>query len=372
MNIDILTSDLEVAGLAQRLAGETAIAVDLEADALHNYREKICLIQVSTEAKTVLIDTLRVKTLAPLKPVFANPAITKIFHAADYDLRSLKRDFDLNVLGLFDTMISAQLLGEERIGLADLLLKYFDIELDKKFQKADWSQRPLPSAMIDYAAKDTCYLHRLKDLLAKRLIALGRMDWVKEECALLEEVSFTENNGPLCLRLKGAGGLQRRELGVLEALLQWRESEGERFNRPVYKVIGNKPLLELAKRMPKDRNQMRGIEGLPPRLLDRYAKPLLKTITVACKLPEEELPTYPRQPRKPKDPQKEERMKLLKQWREKKAAEYHLDPGVLINNATLDGIAQVNPENLKKLDQLEGIKNWQKEELGESLLQALG
>ena len=372
MNVEILTTDNEISALAKALASETAIAVDLEADALHNYREKICLIQISTETRTVLIDTLKVSTLDPLKPVFANPAITKIFHAADYDLRSLKRDYDLNVLGLFDTMISAQFLGEERIGLADLLLKYFDVELDKKFQKADWSQRPLPNAMIEYAAKDTCYLHRLKDLLAERLEALGRMSWVKEECALLEEVRFAENGGPLCLRFKGAGTLQRRELGVLEELLQWRESEGERHNRPVYKVLGNKPLLEIAKRMPAERNQMRGIEGLPPRLLDRYAKPLLKSIAAAKKLPEDSLPFYPRQPRKPKDPRKEERLKLLKQWREKEASEYALDPGVLINNAALDVIAQARPGTMVELNQIEGVKNWQKEELGESLLAALG
>lgn len=371
MKIDILTTDAAVASLAEDLAKESAIAVDLEADALHNYREKICLIQISTESTTVLIDTLQVNSLAPLKPIFANPAITKIFHAADYDMRSLKRDYELNVQGLFDTMISSQFLGEERIGLADLMLKYFNIQLDKKFQKADWSQRPLPADMIEYAAKDTCYLHQLKDLLAERLEALGRMGWVKEECALLEEVRFADNSGPLCLRFKGAGTLQRRELGVLEELLQWRESEGERYNRPVYKVLGNKPLLEIARRIPKERNQMRGIEGLPPRLLDRYSKPLLKAVANAMKLPEDSLPYYPRLPRKAKDPQKEDRLKLLKQWREKEAAEYALDPGVLINNAALDAIAQAKPATVVDLNQVEGVKNWQKEELGESLLAAL-
>ena len=163
--IEILTTNEQVAELAEQLAAETTIAVDLEADSMHNYQEKVCLIQVSTLQRTVLIDPLAATDLSPLKPILADPAIRKIFHAADYDLRSLSRDFDLEVNGLFDTMICAQLLGEERIGLADLLNKYFNVELDKKYQKADWSLRPLKPAMISYAAEDTHHLHRLAEIL---------------------------------------------------------------------------------------------------------------------------------------------------------------------------------------------------------------
>lgn len=369
--IDILTTDLEVSALAKRLAVESEIAVDLEADSLHNYQEKICLIQISTESKTVLIDPLSITNLDPLKPVFANPSITKIFHAADYDLRSLKRDYDLNVQGLFDTMISAQLLGEERIGLADLLNKYFKVELDKKFQKADWSLRPLSTEMVRYAASDTCHLHQLKELLVKQLEEKGRMSWVREECALLEEVRFADNNGPLCIRFKGAGVLSRRELGVLESLLEWRESEGERLNRPVYKVLGNKPLMALAQRMPQALSNMRGIEGLSPRLIERYGKALLKAVTKGKKIPEDNLPLYPRQPRKPKDPHREDRLKILKRWREKISSTYALEPGVLINNAALEALVQSTPESMAELNAVEGVKNWQKEELGESILKAL-
>jgi len=370
-HIEILTTDTEVAELAGQLAAETAIAVDLEADSLHNYQEKICLMQISTMQRTVLIDTLAATDLSPLRPVFANPAIRKIFHAADYDLRSLKRDFDLKVHGLFDTMISAQLLGEERIGLADLLNKYFNVELDKKYQKADWSQRPLPDEMIRYAAADTNYLHRLMDLLVERLETLGRMSWVAEECALLEEVRFADNSGPLCLRFKGAGTLSRRELGVLECLLQWREGEGARLDRPVYKILGNKTLLELAQRMPQEKNGLRGIEGLPPRLVERFGKSLLAAVVRGRAIPEEELPLFPRQSRKLRDPAREDRFKLLKKWREKEAAKYALDPGVLINNFALDALALANPQSATELDRFAGLKAWQKAELGDGLLGAL-
>ncbi len=371
-DIEILTTDAKVAELAGQLAAETAIAVDLEADSLHNYQEKICLIQISTTQQTVLIDTLAATNLSPLRPVFADPTIRKIFHAADYDLRSLKRDFDLNVHGLFDTMISAQLLGEERVGLADLLNRYFGVELDKKYQKADWSQRPLPAEMIRYAAADTNYLHRLMDLFVERLETLGRTSWVAEECALLEEVHFADNNGPLCVRAKGAGTLSRRELGVLECLLQWREGEGARLDRPVFKILGNKSLLELAQRMPQEKSALRGIEGLPPRLVDRFGNALLAAVAKGRKIPEEELPVFPRQARKLRDPAREDRFKVLKKWREKEAVKYALDPGVLINNFALDALAQANPQSAVELDKIAGLKKWQKAELVDGLLGALG
>lgn len=370
--IEILTSNAQVAELAGLLAKEKTIAVDLEADSMHNYQEKVCLIQISTERKTVLIDPLAATDLSPLQVVFSDPEIRKIFHAADYDLRSLKRDFDLTIDGLFDTMISAQLLGEERIGLADLLRKYFAVELDKKYQRADWSQRPLPVEMVHYAAEDTCHLHRLVELLEKRLEEKGRIRWAKEEFALMEDVRFAEVDGPLCMRFKGAKTLSSRELGVLEKLLQWREKEGQRLNRPVYKVMGNKSLLALAQRMPRDKANLKGIEGLSPRLIERYGRALMAAVREGLETAEAELPKFPRLPRRgAKDTNIEERVKTLKKWRQKQAARLELDPGVLINNTALETLAAASPQSLQDLDQVAGLKNWQKQELGESLLATL-
>jgi ribonuclease D len=369
--IEILTTNAQVAELAELLAAETTIAVDLEADSMHNYQEKVCLIQVSTLERTVLIDPLAATDLSPLKPVLANPAIRKIFHAADYDLRSLSRDFDLEVNGLFDTMICAQLLGEDRIGLADLLRKYFSVQLDKKFQRADWSQRPLPAEMVRYAAEDTRHLHRLVAILEERLVDLGRMSWCTEEFALMEQVRFAENDGPICLRFKGAGLLSRRELGVLEKVMQWREQEGARRNQPVYKILGNKSLMELAQRMPRETGHLRGIDGLSPRLIERYGRALLNAVREGLNIAEEELPKFPRQPRRAKDPGLEERVKALKKWRQKEAARYALEPGVLINNAALEAVALVRPLSLAELDTVTILKNWQKNELGETMLEVL-
>jgi ribonuclease D len=372
MNAPILTTTTEVAALADELRGETVIAVDLEADSMHRYRERVCLMQLSSPRQTVLIDPLAGADLAPLAAIFADPAVRKIFHAADYDLRSLYRDFGLEVRGLFDTMVSAQLLGEEKIGLNDVLGKYFGVTLDKKYQRADWSIRPLTPEMIAYAAEDTRHLHRLCELFEAKLRERGRRDWATEEFALLEGVRFSDNEkGPLCLRLKGAGTLDRRQLGVLEELLQWREREAERRDRPPFQVIGNTILLALALQAPRTNTTLAAVPELPERLRDRYGRELLAAITRGLELPSSDLPVWPKMPRPERDPAVEARLTALKAWRREKAAALAIDPGVLINNALLETLARDQPLQITALDAVAGLKNWQRQVLGDELLAVL-
>ena len=367
----ILTTTEEVAELAAKLQQEQVIAVDLEADSMHNYQEKVCLLQVSTVAETVLLDPLAGAELEPLKAVLADPQIRKIFHAADYDIRCLARDFNIEINGLFDTMISCQFLGEEKFGLADVLRKYFEVELDKQYQRADWSKRPLSEGMIRYAAEDTSHLHRLVDILEQQLIEKARLEWVQEEFTLLEQVRFAVNDGQLFLRFKGAGTLDSRQLAVLENLLQWRDDEARRRDCPLYKVLGNKSLLHLAKLKPTGRNKLQQVEGLSPRLIDRYGGKLLQQVELALDLAESELPVYPRGERRQKDPQVDKRMSRLKDWRKKVASQLELDPGVLINNSLLDELARRQPSSEQDLEQISLLKNWQRKVLGEGILRAL-
>jgi ribonuclease D len=339
---------------------------------MHRYRERVCLMQISTPGRTVLIDPLAGADLAPLAAIFADPAIRKIFHAADYDLRSLYRDFRLEVRGLFDTMISAQLLGEEKIGLADVLAKYFAVTLDKRYQRADWSQRPLTAEMIAYAAEDTRHLHRLMALFEGKLRESGRLEWAAEEFALLETVRFSsEERGPLCLRLKGAGPLDRRQLGILEELLQWREREAERRDRPPFQVLGNAILLALARQAPRTPVALAAIAELPERLRDRYGRDLLAAIGRGLELPNSALPAWPKVPRPERDPAADARLAALKSWRRDRAAALAIDPGVLINNAALEQLAREQPRSFEQLAATSGLKNWQRREFGSELLAAL-
>lgn len=370
MSFPILTTSAEIAAFAAELSREPVIAVDLEADSMHSYQEKVCLLQFSTPTRSLLIDPLAGGDLAPLGPVLANPAIRKIFHAADYDTRSLRRDFGFTLHGLFDTMISCQFLGEEKFGLNDVLGKYYGVTLDKQYQRADWSKRPLSPEMIAYAAADTTHLLQLAVLLEDRLREKGRLDWVAEEFELMEQGAFTEHNGPRFLRYKGASALDRRQLAILENLLQWRDREAERRDKPPYKVLGNDSLLQLLRQAPRDVTALSTMAGLPGWVAERFGKQLLPVIAAALALPEEELPRFPKGERRERDPAADQRLATLKLWRSKIAKELEMEPGILINNALLEEIARTPPHSLEELDQIT-MKRWQRQVLGAGIVEAL-
>jgi len=201
------------------------VAIDLEADSFHHYREKTCLIQFAYKGRQLIIDPLAGIDPAPLGRILADPAIRKIFHGSDYDLRLLDRDFHLPVKGLFDTMIAARLTGETAFGLSALLEKHIGVTLDKKYQRADWSRRPLPPEMLDYAISDIVHLCELSDLLERRLEELSRLEWAQEEFRFLEQVRWEakSQDDTLFLKIKGARKLRPGQLSVLRRLFEFRE-----------------------------------------------------------------------------------------------------------------------------------------------------
>jgi ribonuclease D len=367
----ILTSTAQVEELAAQLAATNAIAVDLEADSMHSYREKVCLLQFSTEQQTWLVDPLAGADLASLKPVLADPMVRKIFHAADYDIRSLHRDFGLEIHGLFDTMIASQFVGEEKIGLNDVLGKYLGVELDKQYQRADWSTRPLSEGMVRYAAEDTRHLHRLAQLLEEKLAVLGRLSWVAEEFALAEAVrAGNAQEGPMFLRFKGAAAFDRRQLAILEGLLRWRDGEARRRDIPPFKVLGNTTLQGLTRVVSSDLAALDGIEGLPARLVERYGRSLLAVIEKALALPDSQLPVYPRSARRERDVEVDKRLSRLKDWRRLQAEQLQIDAGIVINNAALEELARRQPRDAQELQGV-GLKQWQQQVLGQGILRVL-
>jgi ribonuclease D len=361
----VLTDAASLIRLAAELGRENAIAVDLEADSMHSYQEKVCLLQFSIPSRTMLGD------LEPLRPVMADPKVRKIFHAADYDIRCLFRDYRIEVRGLFDTMVSGQFLGEKKVGLADMLDKYFNVKLDKKYQRSDWSARPLSKAMVQYAAEDTRYLLQLMELMEKRLAEKGRSSWVAEEFQLLEQVRHNDKNGPLFLRIKGAWKLDRPQLAVLETLLHWRDREARRRDCALFKVIGNKTLLELARATTCTLKGLRSVNGISPTLADRYGTELVRVIEAARAMPKEKLPLYPSLKRPAEDRDADSRLRVLKRWRTKKAAQLSMEPGIVINSSLLEAIARKPPADLSSLTDFSAMKNWQRRELGPEIVAAL-
>ncbi len=359
-DIMMITTPQALLELAGRLQHESLLACDLEADSLHRYQEKVCLLQFSTPDFSALVDPLAVPDLSPLASVMANPAIRKVFHGADYDVRSLHRDFGIEVKNLFDTMIASQFLGEKEVGLAAALRKRFGVELDKKFQKADWGRRPLSPEMLTYAVKDTCYLIDFYRQLEEELRMKGRLAWVEEECASLERVRVsTRENGPFFLRFKGASRFNSRTLAVLEELLRFRDEQARRMDRPHFKVIGNEVLAELAVKRPQSIADFAGIAGLTEHTVQRQGSGLLRAIAKGGAIPAPELPSYPVLLRPERDPRKEARLQRLKRWRERKAAELSLDPGILANNALLEALADL-PDGAAPAGEVIP-RNWQRE-----------
>ncbi|EAT17334.1 HRDC domain-containing protein [Desulfuromonas acetoxidans] len=367
----ILTTDDAVVALAKDLETCAVFAVDLEADSMHSYQEKVCLLQFTYHDTTVLLDPLAAGDLAPLKPVLADSSIRKIFHAADYDIRCLARDFDIEIRGLFDTMIASQFLGEEKVGLADVLGKYFDVTLDKRFQRADWSKRPLSPEMCHYAAEDTRHLEKLVAILEPALKEKDRLWWVEEEFRLLEQAKFRVHDGPAFLRIKGAGTMPPRALAILECLLEWREKEAQRRDCPAYKVVGNKPLLSAARHMPTTMEALKDLEEFPARLADRYGRAVLKQIETGQAVDKDQLPHFPRRERRVRDVAAEERFNRLKSWRSDKAKQLEMDPGIVINNALLEAVARSQPRNAQDLMAIDGMKEWQRKVLGPELIASL-
>lgn len=367
----ILTTGAEVEQLARDLQALSVFAVDLEADSMHSFQEKVCLLQFTYGEKTVLLDPLAVPDLSPLRPVLADPSIRKIFHAADYDIRCLFRDFEIEINGLFDTMIACQLLGEERVGLADILAKYFEVTLDKKYQRADWSKRPLPPEMCHYAAEDTRHLHQLAAILEAQLVEKDRLWWAQEEFELMEQARFRIHEGPAFLRIKGAGTLPPRSLAVLENLLQWRDAEARRRDCPAYKVLGNKLFLNVARQCPQTLAELKKVDEFAPRLVERYGKAVLQQVVAAMELADSDLPQFPRSERRLRDVEAEKRMTLLKRWRTAKAKQLELDPGILINNGLLETVSRQVPTSEAALENIAGIKNWQRQLLGLEMIEAI-
>lgn len=358
--------------LAAALARVESLAVDLEADSLYHYQEKVCLLQIGDGVGHYLVDTLQIPDCSSLGPIFEAPQIRKIFHGADYDIRSLYRDFRITVRNLFDTEMAARFLGRRETGLEALLGSHFQIQLDKKYQRTDWSKRPLTPPMLEYAAADVAYLIPLARSLEENLVLLGRREWVREEgewlCRVRPQPPYA---GPLFLRFKGAREMDPRSLAILEQLLVFRQERAEARDRPVFKIMGADPLKELVSRKPESLDQLQGIKGLSTKMIDRLGEGLIEAVRRGLETPADDLPRFPRSRKPPVPAAVGPRVKALKQWRETRARELQLEPGLLLNNAGIEQIAILNPVRPEELDRLPELRNWQKQNFGEEIVLAL-
>jgi ribonuclease D len=354
------------------ISGIREIAVDTEGASFHRFIDRIYLLQITTRDRSAIIDPLPIGMPKGLGEILQDPAIEVVFHDADYDLRLLYQDYGWHVNNIFDTRIAAQLLGIKAFGLAALLDQFFGVKLDKKHQRADWSLRPLPPGMLDYAAQDTKYLLELRDELHSRLEKLGRLPWAEEEFARLEGTKWEEDDSSLSFfRIKGARDLTRRELALLRELVPWRDSVAREVDRATFRVMGNEVLLEIARTAPKTVKELSTLKGMPRGILDRGASAILGAVQRGLEVAEEHLPRFPRSPKWEREDDFDDRVSRLKSVRDAAATRLNLDPGVLCSRERLEAVARSKPTKLSDLEDVPGLRKWQIAEMGADFISAL-
>ncbi len=343
--------------------GAETLSLDSEADSFHHYQEKLCLIQLSFGSRDLLVDPLAEVDLSILQPALADPSTRKLLHGADYDLRLLDRDCGLEIHGLFDTMIASRLVGERAFGLAALLDKFVDVKLDKRFQRADWSLRPLTREMKNYAAMDTRHLAELAVLLEARLRELGRLEWAAEEFRVLEAVRWSVDRDPAdaFLRVKGATRLDPRGLAVLRELFALRDAEASRRDVPPFRVFRNEVLIALSGRPPSDESDLKSVQGMPRSWLSgSRATRLVDAARRGMELPDSELPARPERRGRRRDPEIEARIAGLAKARDRVADDLGIETSVLAPRSLLEQILKTAAGG-GELGETPGIRRWQTE-----------
>ncbi len=319
--------------LVDELRSQQRIAIDTEADSLHCYFEKVCLIQISSGTGHWLVDPLANLELQPLLDVVCSRRL--VFHGADYDLRLLRRIGNFEPNDLFDTMIAARLVGKSGLGLAALVKEFFGIELSKASQKANWAIRPLPTEMIEYAHNDTRYLLEISDRLEADLKKLGRLEWFIESrdrmISSAREVKERDDNS--VWRISGSSGLSPRAQAVLRVLWFWRDSEARAWDRPPFHVIGNDDMIRAAQQIAE------GGKISAPRMNGRRRKSFEVVIALALQIPESEWPKIEKVRRKRTSKEQADRSEQLKKIRDRVAKELGLDPSIIAPRAQLEATA---------------------------------
>lgn len=349
--------------LCRKISAAGRVAVDTEADSLHSYFEKVCLIQLTAKGENFILDPLAGLELTGFFELLAGNDL--ILHGADYDLRMLASGFDFRPRGeVFDTGIAARLLGYQKLGLAALAEELLGVTLSKGGQKFNWSRRPLPEEKIVYAVNDTRYLEPLADILLGQLRKLGREEWAAESCrALVRETGRPRpaRDPDRVWRIKGLKDLSREELALVRALWHWREEEARRADIPPFKVLGNQPLVALAlwlRRHP-DLPVTRG-PRLPRTCRGERLSNLVETIAAARELPPDRRPFHPkRTPRPPAVPGESERYQQLRERVAATARGLGLAPSVVAPQAALRALARENPSGVAEIMEAGGLTSWQ-------------
>jgi ribonuclease D len=346
------------------LSIQSSIGIDTESNSLFAYNEQTCLIQISSPKKDFLIDPLSISDISALQPIFANPSIEKVFHAAEYDILCMKRDFYFEFVSIFDTMLACRILGWKELSLSAQLTSQFGIDMDKHFQKANWGLRPLSDEQKTYAALDSHFLLSLRDRLKEALSKAGLLKLAAEDFAHMAAIKPPDpHEKDECANINGKGKLSPDEYSVLKALCHFREVQAQKRDVPPFKVLGSAVLLDLAKECPSSLEELSKVEGMSESLVHRYGNELLKVIEKG-KNAHSKFPSAKPKP----DAAYLHRLELLKQWRKAEAASLSVESDVVLPRELMDFIARDNPQSQQRLREIMKDYPWRFQRSGESIL----
>jgi ribonuclease D len=348
----VINTDAKLAAFLPAIKSATWLALDTEADSLHAYPEKVCLIQISSAAGDELVDPLAEINLGPLFEVFN--AHELIFHAADYDLRLLEKHHQFTPSAIFDTMLAARLIGERQFGLSNLVENFLGVKLDKGSQKADWAQRPLTARMEIYARNDTHYLKPLVDKLKLELQNKNRLSWHQESCArLIVDCTRPQTvDADSVWRVKGSSILGRPALAVLRELWQWRETEAIAYCRPPFFVLSHERMVDIADAAAV-RQPFENI--LPPKMSPRRRETLLEAVKAGLSVPADKHPDILRHKFYRPSEAEFRRFRELEKTRDAHAHRLGIDPTLIASKSTLGDLARDWDRHALEL------MNWQRE-----------
>ncbi len=371
----MIEDDAALLAVIEQLRSAPVIGVDTEADSFHSYREKVCLVQLSDLTTDFIVDPLKVSDMSPLGEIMADPDKVKVLHGADYDIVSLKRDFGYRFENVFDTMISAQFLGFEKVGLADLIKRFFGHHIDKKYQRHDWSQRPLFDEHLDYARGDTHWLPAIREMLLIHLKRTGRLAAVEEECLLVQEREWQgrADSDSDFLRVKGSTALDADEKRVLRSVWEYRDEKARASNRPAFKLIPDPFLLAISKSKPTTVDALSRMARRGSSMVRRHGEALVEAVKVGIE-DSREIPEIPR-PKRSRTPRigpgVDRFLTALKDWRNEKVKRTGLPPVAVANNTLLKEIARLMPSTQEELAQVPGVRQWQLDGHGPEILEVV-
>jgi ribonuclease D len=366
----LVTKPFEWSECLDRLRVEPRLAIDLEANSMFAYRESVCLIQISTPSQDYIVDPTCDLDLDGLGQLIADPDIEKIFHAAEYDLILLKRQYGWELNNLFDTMWGARILGYKRFGLASLLEQFYDIRLNKRYQKSNWCQRPLAPEQLTYAQHDTHFLFQLRDRLSQELREAGCEEEAAEAFAEQTRIKLNDNSfdPDSFWSINGVRDLSRQQQAILKALSIYRDQEARRRDQPLFKIFNERTMVELARQAPSNMDELARVHGMTRGQIRRYGRALLRVIGNGKKA---RPPAFPRRQHRRRPDEVVARYDRLQQWRKKRAQSRGVESDVIVSRVALWEIASTNPQNGDELEQLDSIGSWRYSTYGEEILRVL-